>query len=213
MTQEEQYKGILGHYLPDTAVNSVFDFLNSHSVHFHISRQRSSKLGDYRMPQLRHQYHEISINGDLSPHLFLLVLLHEMAHLNTFLVFGRNVQAHGHEWQEEYRKLLIQYFDEGCFPQETAPLFKKYIAKIPLNRATGQELERQLARIDNPEKSLDELLLRDLPLGSRFCIKARPQTIFRSVEKRRTRYRCVDEKTGTPYLVNGSAVVVEMPRQ
>lgn len=213
MTLEERYKAILGRYLPAPAVNPVFCFLNRHSVHFHISRRRSSKLGDYRMPQPRHQYHEISVNGDLSPHLFLLVLLHEMAHLNTFLAFGREVQAHGHEWQEEYRKLLTQYSNEGHFPAETKGLLAKYTARIPLNHKAGEELERRLKQIDDPERASKELRLEDLPIGSLFRIMSRPQILFRSVEKRRTRYRCIDEKTGTPYLVNGSAVVVEMPKQ
>ncbi|MBO4307972.1 MAG: SprT-like domain-containing protein [Bacteroidales bacterium] len=213
MTLEERYKAILGRYLPASAVNPVFCFLNSHSVHFHISRRRSSKLGDYRMPQPRHQYHEISVNGDLSPHLFLLVLLHEMAHLNTFLAFGREVQAHGYEWQEEYRKLLTQYSNEGHFPAETKDLLAKYTSRIPLNHKAGEELERQLKQIDDPERASKELRLEDLPIGSLFRIMSRPQILFRSVEKRRTRYRCIDEKTGTPYLVNGSAVVVEMPKQ
>lgn len=208
MTQEEQYKSTLSRYLPASAVDAVYQFLNGHAVHLHITRKRDSKLGDYRMPQPRHEYHEISINGDLSPHMFLLVLLHEMAHLETFLHHGRSVQPHGHEWQQNYRSLLVDYANAGHFPVETLPLLKKYTAKIPLNRNLGSELERQLRQTDSPDTALSELLLKDLPVGSRFRIKSRPQHLFQSVEKRRTRYRCIDMDTHIPYLISGSMPIV-----
>ena len=207
MTSEEQNKAILHRYLPASAVEPVFNYIVSNSIHFHITRQRSSKLGDYRMPQPRHQYHEISVNGDLSPHLFLLVLLHEMAHLETFKTHGRAVQPHGHEWQQQYRILLIQYFNDGHFPPEIYPQLKKYTARIPLNRAAGNELERRLKEIDNPCDAIHETTLKDLPLGTQFRITAKPQILFRSAEKRRTRYRCIDTATGLSYLVSGDAIV------
>ena len=208
MASEEEYKSILRRYLPLSAVDPIYDYIVANGVRFHIKRQRTSKLGDYRMPQPHHNYNEISVNGDLSPHLFLLVLLHEMAHLETFKAYGRTVQPHGHEWQRQYRDLLVAYFNGGHFPNEIYPLLKKYIAHIPLNRAAGNELERKLKELDNPN-SEKELLLKDLPLGSRFRLKSRPQTVFLSIEKRRTRFRCSDEATGRAYLVSGDAPVVQ----
>lgn len=207
MTNEEQNKAILRRYLPPSAVDTIYNYIVANGVRFHITRQRTSKLGDYRMPQPRHNYNEISINGDLSPHLFLLVLLHEMAHLETFKAYGRTVQPHGHEWQQQYRNLLVQYFNDGHFPTEIYPQLKKYTAHIPLNRAAGNELERRMKEIDNPEDSAHITLLKDLPVGSTFRIKTRPEMLFRSIEKRRTRFRCVEVKSNRPYLVNGDAEV------
>ena len=208
MASEEEYKSILRRYLPLSAVDPIYDYIVANGIRFHIKRQRTSKLGDYRMPQPHHNYNEISVNGDLSPHLFLLVLLHEMAHRETFKAYGRTVQPHGHEWQRQYRDLLVAYFNGGHFPYEIYPLLKKYIAHIPLNRAAGNELERKLKELDNPNTE-KELLLKDLPLGSRFRLKSRPQTVFLSIEKRRTRFRCGDEATGRAYLVSGDAPVVQ----
>ena len=207
MTSEEQNKAVLRRYLPASAVDTIYDYIVANSVRFRISRRRGSKLGDYRMPQPRHNYNEISVNGDLTPHLFLLVMLHEMAHLETFKACGRSVQPHGHEWQQQYRNLLIQYFNGGHFPSEIYPLLKKYTAHIPLNRAAGNALERRLKEIDSPD-AVSELLLKDLPLGTAFRIKSKPHMLFRSMEKRRTRFRCVEETTGRSYLVSGEAAVI-----
>lgn len=208
--KEATYKETLGRYLPATAIDPVFDFIVSNNVHFKISRKRSSKLGDYRMPQNGHPYHEISVNGDLNKYMFLLVTLHEMAHLQTFLLHGKKVRAHGHEWQEQYRQLLVEYFNQGHFPETTAPLFKKYTRTIPLNHEAGITLEHKLRQLGSPGSVETDTLLKEIPLGSRFFIKERPSAIFQSVEKLRTRYKCINESDGRYYSVSGSAAVTAL---
>lgn len=208
-TREEEYKAILARYLPQSAVEPIYKFISENKVQFKITPSRNSKLGDYRCPTPLHPNHEISVNGDLPQYFFLMVLLHEIAHLNTFLTFGRNVQPHGHEWQQQYRNLLIQYFNGGHFPPECYPLFKNYTSHIPLNRAAGQALEQTLKRYGLPENKEQYLILSELPLGTRFRLKTKPERVFKSIEKRRTRYLCEDVHTTLRYLVNGSAEVIK----
>ena len=107
----------------------------------------------------------------------------------------------------ECRNLLVKYFNEGHFPTEIYPLLKKYTARIPLNRATGNELERRLKEIDNPNESGRITLLKDLPIGTAFRVKSKPQMVFRAVEKMRTRYRCIEQQSNRAYLVSGNAEV------
>lgn len=214
MTDTERHnKEILARYLPQSAVEPIFDFLNANQVHFHITRQRASKLGDYRMPQLRHPYHEISVNGDLTPHMFLLVLLHEMAHLNTYLRYQRSVQPHGHEWQQQYRDFLVSYFNAGHFPEETRTLFAKYTSRIPLNRAAGTELEQRLREIDNPEAVKSALKLKELAAGTCFILNNGQKMVLRIQEKLRTRYKCKEVFTGRLYSVSGNADVTVVPEE
>ena len=206
MTAEEQYRKILGNHLPAEAVEWVYNYLNLHKVHFHITRERMSKLGDYRWPRPDHTFHEISVNGDLNPYLFLWVFLHEAAHLETHLKF-EGAQPHGHEWQEEYRQLLATH---AClFPPDLQPLLKKYTRRIPLSHPLQQQIEAALHHHDadyNPDDA--PLTLDDLKAGEHFRLKRKPGLLFEAIEKRRTRWLCRELTSGRQYLVNGSAEVV-----
>ena len=201
----EEYKSILAKYLPDAAINPVYDFMDRYNVFLHITRKRTSKLGDYRCPQPRHNYQEISVNGDMNPYQFLLVLLHEMAHLNTHQRYGNDVQPHGHEWQDEYRQLLRQYLP--CFPNDIASLITQYTARIPLSRTIEKQLDAQLRHYDPDYTPSNELTLDQLAPGTTFRIVANPQKHFRALEKRRTRWLCLGLDDNRQYLVSGTAQV------
>ena len=203
----DSYKQSLGRYVPVAAVDRVFGFMDRYCVHLHITRERQSKLGDYRWPQPpRHPYQEISVNGNLNMYFFLWVLLHEMAHLNTHQRYGTNVQPHGHEWQEEYRQLLLAYAD--CFPQDVVVLLRKYCRHIPLSHHIGSQIESLFRHYDEGYEPSADITLDMLQPGTRFRVKAKPQRLFVAVEKRRTRWICKDVATGMQYLVYGAAVVI-----
>jgi hypothetical protein len=122
----------------------VYEYLERYKVHFHITRERRSKLGDYRWPQPRHPFHEMSVNGDLPKLMFLWVFLHEAAHLETHLKYC-SVQPHGHEWQYEYVRLIADHKD--CFPDEVRPMLDRYVTRVPLQRSVGREIEEALPTI------------------------------------------------------------------
>ena len=185
----------------------VYDYLFRHKVHFHITLERRTKLGDYRRPTPDHNFHEISVNGDLNPYFFLWVFLHEAAHLETPLKYN-SVQPHGHEWQEEYRQLLILNAD--LFPDELQPLLKKYTRRIPLSHPVAKQIETLLHHYDadyNPDGR--PLTLDDLHPGDRFTLKNRPQQQFEALERRRTRWLCRELRTHRQYLVNGAAQIIK----
>lgn len=204
LTTEERYRAILHNHLPETAVEWVYGYLDRYKVHFHITRGRRSKLGDYRWPQGTHNYHEISVNGDLNPYLFLWVLLHEAAHLETHLHYT-DVQAHGHEWQGEYATLLREHLQ--IFPPEAQPHIALYASRIPLSRAVGRKVEELLHHHDKGYDGSAVLHLDDLPAGSLFRLKTKPDMLLRSVERRRTRWLCTEVSSRRQYTVNGAAEV------
>ena len=205
MTTEERYRAILRNHLPPEAVDWTYAYLDRYKVHFHITRGRRSKLGDYGWPQKEHTFHEISVNGDLNKYLFLWVFLHEAAHLETHLKYS-NVAAHGHEWQGEYARLLAEH--AVWFPPEARPLGGRSASRIPLYRPLLREIEAMLHRYDKDYVEGAVTHLDDLPAGSRFRLKSNPELLFVSLEHRRTRWLCREEDSGRQYTVNGSAEVL-----
>lgn len=199
------YKQILARYLPAEAVVPIYDILNRHAVAFHITRERRTKLGDYRWPQPNHPNHEISVNGNLGPYRFLAVLLHEVAHLDTRLFYGSDVSAHGHEWQEAYASRLKEF--RHCFPPESRPILDAYISKIPLYRLKGEEFEQLLKRYDPDYNPTSEQCLDDLAVGSLFSLVSRPNMVFLALQRYRTRWLCRLEGNGRTYYVRGATPV------
>lgn len=193
---------ILRNHLPPQAVGWVYDYLDDHKIHFHITRRRTSKLGDYRRPYASHPYHEISINGDLMPDYFFWVFLHEAAHLETYLKY-RRVQPHGHEWQEEYRTLIVRHI--SLFPANVQPLLHRLVSRIPLNRSLMRQIESLLADKGDSDNGL--LHLDDLPAGSRFRLSNHPDREFISEVRRRTRWLCREISTGRHYTISATAEV------
>ncbi len=199
------YKQILSRYLPVDAVEPVYNLFNRHAVAFHITRERHSKLGDYRWPQPNHPNHEISVNGNLGPYRFLVVLLHEVAHLDTHLQYGTSVSAHGREWQHNYASRLREF--RHCFPPESQHLLDNYTCRIPLYRAFGEQFEKMLKCYDPGYNPASELCLDDLSEGSLFVLANRPNMVFVALKRFRTRWLCRLESNGHTYYVRGTSPV------
>lgn len=194
---------ILQRYLPADAVEPFLAYWRHNRLALHISRERSSKLGDYRLPTPDHPQHAISVNGSLSKEMFLWVLLHEMAHLDTFVAHGRRVRPHGHEWQQAYAALMAEY--AHCFPQEARQLILQCSRTIPLRRARIRKIEQLLTSADPATEPT--ITLDSQPAGTLFRLKNNPQRRFRSVERRRTRWLCDDLDSPKRYLVSGTAAI------
>lgn len=193
-------------HLKDDAADWVYNYFTSNNIFLHITRQRTTKLGDYRWPQGDRKYHQISVNGDLNPYMFLWVFLHEAAHFETHQRYSTRVQPHGHEWQSEFARLLRENVD--LFPPELHDSIIHYASRIPLYRSTGRHIEEQLRHHDNGYSPEAVLHLDNLAAGSLFRLRSRPAMLFRAVERRRTRWLCVEVNSGRQYVVQGASEVM-----
>ena len=73
---------VLLKYLPEHAVEPVFELIKTNSVHLKIVNERVTRHGDYRRhPSGKHQ---ITVNANLNKYRFLITLVHEIAHLAAF---------------------------------------------------------------------------------------------------------------------------------
>ena len=122
----KKYREILDKYLPGAAVPLILEWLTGSNVQLHITRSRTTKLGDYRSPY-GVKYHKISVNHDLNKYQFLLTLVHELAHLKTFEAFKNRVKPHGKEWKANFRDLMQPFLNEDVFPDDLLPVVRKYM--------------------------------------------------------------------------------------
>src|SRR5579859_115977 len=94
----------LRQWIPEKAAQLSLDYLNRYHVHLTITKERKSVLGDYRHAT-HAQNHRISVNGGLNKYSFLITLIHELAHLLTFMEYSNGVASHGKEWKLIYRRM------------------------------------------------------------------------------------------------------------
>ena len=106
--KKSQLIQVLDKYLPEGCAPPVVDLLVENPVHFKIVKPRKTKLGDFRYFNGKMM---ITVNGDLNQYEFLVTTLHEIAHLQTHVKFGRKVAPHGREWKMSFILLKKRLLD------------------------------------------------------------------------------------------------------
>lgn len=191
---------VLQKYLPVAAVEPIRQALGRYHVNFTITRDRRSKNGDFK-PGLNGQRHSISVNGSLNKYEFLMIVLHELAHLIVFEKFGnRRVPSHGKEWKQQYGTLLREAADKGFFHPSINQLIHKYSYSVKASGIADLELAMALRAFDKHNSQHSIKLLEELPEGCTFIVK-NGMTLIKGAKVRK-RYTCACIKTGKRYLVN-----------
>ncbi len=136
----KELKEILVKYIPQNALNQVVDLISANNVQLNITRNRKTKLGDYRPPQNGYLFHRISINYNLNEFEFLVTLIHEFAHLFVWNKHKNKVEPHGKEFKTTYYSLLNQFVEQNVFPEEIKTAIQKLEispenAKLEIGRA------------------------------------------------------------------------------
>lgn len=192
----------LAKYIPPEFVHQVSQWLSAHEVELRITRARQSKLGDYRSPQRGHG-HRISVNRDLNPYSFVVTLIHEIAHLNTFVVHKNRVKPHGEEWKREFQWLMSHFDLEAIFPGDVSLALHNYLRNPAASSCTDPLLLTVLRRYDPEVPGV--AILEELPPNTLFRIGKK--RIFRKGEKLRKRFKCLEISSQRQYLINGLAEV------
>ena len=192
---------ILSKYLPESSIEKVFDLMNKYKFHFKITRSRTSKLGDYTSPA-RDKGHRVTVNHDLNQYLFLITLIHEIAHLVVWEKFKNKIQPHGKEWKEEFKILLNPFLSNGVFPDDVYLALANYIRNPAAGSCSDQNLLRVLRKYNNKSEHLH---LEDIPENSVFKLKN--GRLFIKGKKLRKRFKCVELRTKHNYLISALAEV------
>ncbi|MFT3845061.1 MAG: SprT-like domain-containing protein [Lacibacter sp.] len=195
MSKKEVPLHALNDYLPQGSLDAVLDYLHKYKIHLTITKERNSVLGDYRHA-VHQKNHRISVNGNLNKFAFLVTLLHEMAHLLAFELYGNRIAPHGKEWKNEYSKILALFLLKKIFPADIEKALLKSLQNPSATSCGEEHLMRVLKRYD--ERKPGVLLIEEVQVGQLFKLK--DGRIFRKGEKMRKRHKAVDVKSGALYL-------------
>lgn len=190
----------LHNYIPKSALPMVLELLSHDVLSVSIKRERKTRHGDYR--KLPNGKHEISVNSNLNPYRFLITLVHEIAHFETYKLYGRSIKPHGVEWKRTYKQLMLPFLNPAVFPNHLLPLLAKHFKNPKASSDTDVALVAALKQFDEPN---DKILIFEVPYGSRF--KLYNGRIFKKGNKRVKRFECQEVATGRLYLFNPNAEV------
>ena len=185
----------LNDFLPEGSYPMVEPYLLHYKVHLTITRSRSTVLGDYRNAH-GEKAHRISVNGNLNPYAFLVTLLHELAHLITFIRYGHRVEAHGKEWKQQFSELLKDFLGTTIFPVDVRTQLIKSLNNPAASSCADVGLMRVLRNYDKVKEG--HCLVEELSVGALFVIKG--GRVFSCGERVRKRIKATEITTGKVYL-------------
>jgi SprT protein len=146
--------------------------------------------------------HQITINSNLNPYRFLITLIHEIAHFETYNKFGRFIKPHGKEWKQTFQHLMLPFLRPEIFPSELLPLLAHHFKNPKASSDTDTQLALALKQFNEIN---DKTFVFEVSLGQAF--KLYNGRVFKRGNKRRKRFECVEVKTGKLYLFNPNAEV------
>lgn len=189
-------------FLPSGSIEHVTSVLAEVSVPFkiEIKKQRKSCYGDYR--RYPDGTHKISLNNNLKPEAFLITLLHEVAHLVTFLKYGRKIKPHGAEWKLNYKMLMLPLINDSIFSSKLLSLIANHFKNPKASIDSDHQLSLLLkGELSNSAKKF----VFQIENGSIFTLDKKRK--FVKEGKKTKRMVCKDLESGKRYLFHPNVEV------
>lgn len=188
--------------MPAAAAPIIVRWIDYFQCEFKISKNRTTKLGDYRHP-FKTAGHRISVNNDLNHFAFLVTTVHEFAHLLTWNDHKNKVKPHGLEWKANFKRMMNPFLELQIFPEEVQHAITVYLLNPAASSCSDLHLSRTLKKYDPASKGIR---LEEIPLYAEFTIKDGRK--FKKGERLRKRFRCTCLDNGHSYLFNPLAEVI-----
>ena len=202
--QIQRNSEILQKYIPHFAVNTIAIWIIELDIKLKITKERSTKLGDY-MPPHNGLNHTITINHNLNAYSFFVTLIHEIAHLKTYNQYKNSVSPHGAEWKFSFKLLMHPFLTPDHLPLDILYALRKYMNNPAASSCSDLTLMRTLKLYDEQADSSSCILLEHLPQRTHFLYNG--SRVFEKGEKLRKRFRCKELSTGHVYLFSPLAEV------
>jgi hypothetical protein len=199
---EKQIHQRISRFVPENAVDLAFSLWKEKPFRFVIAKARNSKLGDFRKKP-GEDWAMITVNENLNPYSFLITYVHEVAHHWVFEKYKGRVNAHGKEWKNAFKELMLPFQSSEIFPENILQALKAYMINPKAASLSDIRLAKALKVYD--PKNPDEISLLELAHGQKFMLEKR---LFEKQETRRTRVRCKEVKSGKFYLVHKMAMII-----
>ncbi|MBA3985752.1 MAG: SprT-like domain-containing protein, partial [Flavobacteriales bacterium] len=159
-----------------------------------------TRHGDYRL--IPNGQHKITINASGNKYRFFITLIHEIAHLEAFEIYGRRIKPHGQEWKHTFQKLMLPFLNPAVFPNTLLPLLAKHFKNPKASSDTDANLALALKYYDPPN---DKNYIFEIPQGAFF--RMYNGKVFKRGAKRVKRFECLEVSSGRTYLFNPNAEV------
>jgi SprT protein len=198
---KEQYRSVLEKYIPVAAVNQIVDWIIGYGFHLTITKERSTKHGDFRPTLGRNSGHRISVNHSLNKYAFLITLVHEIAHLHTWNQFGNKVSSHGPEWKNSFKVLMQGFLNNAVFPED---ILKVLVVHMKNPAASSSRDLILVKALKNYDSSLS-IVLEDLEENQRFRL-ANGREFVKGPRDRKT-FRCYEALTMQAFRIHALAEV------
>ncbi|MCX2744464.1 SprT-like domain-containing protein [Mangrovivirga sp. M17] len=188
-------------YLPEPAVEYCFELWLTYSFRFKITKDRQSKLGDYRYDPGT-KIHSVSVNHNLNKYQFLITYIHEVAHLAVHKKHGNRVSPHGQTWKKQFRELFLPVLNDTVFPDDILRILARHMKNPKASTHADANLSMALAAYDDNNEEIT--FLEAVPEGKNFIFRSKK---YQKLETRRTRVVCLEVSSGKKYLINKVARV------
>ncbi len=192
-------------FLPPEAHEYLRQLWTAEPFYFKAAQPRKRRYGDFR--QLPGGYHLITVNKDLAPRLFLIVLLHEIAHHHIALKYPNRaerkrmgISAHGKEWKNAFSQLLKPLLQLPIFKGDELNELKDLIQYPTATHSRQATFMYSLVAENKPEKIGENIRLISLNEGDRFIFNDK---VYQYQKLRRTRILCRRLDDGAQYLFKG----------
>ena len=186
-------------YLPENTLQYLRKWFSDYYIHIKVTKNRNSKLGDYR--KLRDNTHEITINSTLVPSLFFFVLTHELAHLIAFEKYGRKISPHGNEWKSTFRDMLLESIE--IYDDDLKPIIKKFSQSPKANFMASPELVKYF---EFESENNEGVYIEELTKGTKFVYRNEIYLLEGLIKKN---YLCINLASGRKYSFKPLARVIK----